>query len=229
MNSIESFVRFRDIFLENVRLRSRTVKGDIHTNVSALKLPLLLKGRELQEQLDVNLRRTAEILHDGVLQQGDISPAWCKNVFDVWFDQLQDGLLDVSGYDRERNVLGLPSFNPRYRIWEVNYDPKSPKPEKIGECMQSFREQLVGKMSLVAVSPNKETVAPLLAFVDRELDRVIHPWLDGCGRFATSAVMWVSARMFGVGLPKFGTREEHYKAISTIETHTDYFLRCLSR
>ena len=230
MNPQWAFAEFRDTFLANVRLRSRTVKGNVqHTNVSVLKLPLLLEGRRLQEQLATNLQITAEMLYCTAAVTHSINYVWCKAAFNAWFDRLQDGLLDMLGYKEKARSLGISVPNPRYRIWEVSYNPASPKPTEIDERMQVFYKQLTERMLLPVISSDKRAMAELLAFADRELDSVIHPWLDGCGRFATAVVMWIAARVPQMPLPQYGGREEHYKAIETLESHTEYFLRCLNR
>jgi hypothetical protein len=227
MEPKKTYAEFCNTFFTNVWRRSRTAKGEVNTKVSGLKLPLLLTGEDLQGQLNVNLQKTAGLIHKEVAAKNSIDPAWCESIFNVWFDQLQYGLLDLSGYREKGLSLGLLLANYRYRIWEVNYNPTSPKPMEIGARMQVFYRQLIDRMPTLAVLSDIESVARLLAFVDRELDSVIHPWLDGCGRFATAVVMWVAARVSKMPLPQFGMHEEHYKAIKTLETHTDYFLRCL--
>lgn len=228
----EKFFEFRRVFVENVRRRSRTAKGKVHTNVSPLKLPLLLADdpEMLAAQIHLNLLKTAEMLCSPIMMENSLSHEWFGLVFDMWFDQLQKGLLDIRGYSGKRKELGLRLFNLRYRIWEVNYDPTSPKPDEIEPRMQVFFAELEKWMVLRTISYNKLDFARLLAFADRELDRVIHPWLDGCGRFATAVVMWLAVRTPAMPLPQFGEREEHYAAMDAgLEAHTEYFVRCLSR
>jgi hypothetical protein len=227
-NTQEGFEQFRGTFLANIRLRSRTAKGKVNTGISTLKLPLLVDGEELQAQLQLNLLKTARLLYSAIAMEHQIGPDQCKHMFNVWFDRLQEGLIDTWGYKQKREELGLPFFNLRYRIWDVNYDPTCPKPTEIEHQMDNFCIELAARMQSTAILTDRKAFAGLLAFADRELDRIIHPWLDGCGRFATAVVMWLAARVPDMPYPVFGQRDEHYAAMKTEESHTEYFMRCLS-
>ena len=67
----------------------------------------------------------------------------------------------------------------------------------------------------------------ILAWTDRMMDFVLHPWADGCGRMSTAAVMWICRVLKAPRYPYFGPRDEHYAAMKKLDTHTAYFERCL--
>lgn len=222
------FSEFQSVFLANAKLRSRTVGGHVHTNVSDRKLPLLFAGQELQSRVDANLLKASEVIYKDA-EVDRLTPEWCQTTFNKWFDLLQDGLLDMPGYAKKCEALGIHLENVRYRIWDVSYNPMSPVPADIGKRMDAFCRILV-KLNPSPTKPSHMSyISSLLAFVDCQLDSVIHPWLDGCGRFATVVVMWVAVRSGVSPLPKFGDRVEHYQAIKSLGSHTDYFRRCLNR
>lgn len=214
--------KFKIVFEQNVQQRSRTAKGTSNTGVSTLKLPLLLEGEELKEKLQENVARTALMIGSYQLPKTGDRIRSLLYTFDTWFDSLQERMIDMQGYERKRRELNLPSPNPRYRIWEVKYDPSSSKVGSIHADMGRFARQLVEMMDSAPYYPQ------LLAFADYEMDKIIHPWLDGCGRFATALVMWIAAQFPTLPLPVFGERTAHYKAMNEgLASHTQYFAGCL--
>ncbi len=223
---------FQEALSNNVRARSRTAKGSSNTGVSGLKLPLLKTGNDMVFQLEMNLKkvgRNAWYLSQS--QTSAITPIFLKNLFERWVYILNYQLVDHVGYQdlREKDPY-LRFVDKYYRLWPVNYSGENPIPQEIAGRMNAFVAFLSERIRPLSYTYMDKELAKLLAFADRELDFLIHPWLDGCGRFATVLVMWLAARAAETHpLPRFGERTEHYTTIKTEEAHEKYMLECLTR
>jgi hypothetical protein len=221
---------FLALFTENTKKRSRTSKGVGHTAISPKKKGPLKTGDDLIRQVHEN----TSVLAEKVWAQGFmlVSPfSDLRFVVNAWFDCVQKDILDKDtnhGTNTTKFDFVCP-INPRYRTWEVNYasPEQSPSPVHLEIWMEAYYAELV-KRAVNTNGTSVRSVAELLAWADREMDLVIHPWYDGCSRISTSLVMWLALRVSEVGLPRFGTRDEHYAAIMTKEKHTEYFVKCLT-
>lgn len=224
----DNYQEFLDTLLFNVKQRSRTASGKSTTNVSTVKLPLLLNGELLEAKVQENLRTVAPIVWetDGF----KVSSKELRRLFDDWFDVIQDGLIDYGGYAPKREELQKKwaeeldrpiKLNPRYRIWEVHYDLVRVKPYFIDVHLNEFIDY-IGAAWGTPICNDHEVYVRHLAFLDRELDRIIHPWLDGCGRFATILIMWV-AKHTDLPYPRLKGHSEHYANMTFLDTHKHYF------
>ncbi|MBI2120449.1 MAG: hypothetical protein HYT94_02380 [Parcubacteria group bacterium] len=203
---------FLSLFAENTEKRSRTSAGVGETSISPAKMDLLKAGDDLKRQVRENTLTLAEEIWETPGVHMDASLV--RSFLESWFDTIHTDIL-------ERNAN-------KYRLWEASYahPEKSPPPEYLGVWMDVFYAEIVKKMILTD-GKSVKSVAILLAWADREMDLVIHPWSDGCGRMSTALVMWLALQVSEVGFPKFSKREEHYTAMKTAMRHTEYFLKCL--
>ena len=234
---------FQSDFLTNIQKRSRTAKGESHTGVSATKKPLKKTGIELKAQVEANT--TTLIQHiwnsERCERKPERNPQELHRMLDEWYDIIQHDLQDSDPYADARPALeaeaerlarttGLPfRINPRYRVWDVSYAGWNPPPVSLEIHMDIFYANLAD-----LISDNIKDIAALpsaLAWADRMMDFVIHPWADGCGRMSTALVMWLAGAVTSAHertqFPQFQDREEHYRSIKTLDEHTHYFRRCL--
>ena len=220
------YTHFEQTFFENNAKRSRTVRGSGMTDVSPLKLPLLVSGEERSRQLDLNFDRVIKSTWRSAHEVIGISTL--RLLFRDWIESLSEGLVDLKGYTKLRKEHGLTSPNPYYRLWEISYHKNNPKPTEIEVRLNLFMQALCARIESPQSLRVPETLADVLSFADREIDLIIHPWLDGCGRFATTLLMWIALRS-GTGLlPHFRAREDHYEAMEkSAEAHSAYLRLCL--
>ncbi len=201
-----------------------------------MKKGLLKAGEDLKRQVHENTLMLAEEIWGVPFVYFEASRI--RSLLENWFDIIQKDIFDREACSLERSRQGKHSVtmlhglscrsNNKYRFWEVNYafPEHNPPPEYLEVWMDVFYAEIVKKM-IQTDGTSVNSVAKLLAWADREMDFIIHPWSDGCGRMSTALVMWLALRVSKVGLPKFGKREKHYKTIKTTTKHTEYFLKCL--
>lgn len=229
---MDGYQEFLGALRANVAARSRTARGAAHTGVSSRKLPLLKSGAELEGQLLDNLDRAARVAWES--RDETCRPILLRHLFQRWIEELNRDLVDLEGYaEIRRTRKALARLNPYYRIWEVTYHHANPAPGSIDKELRRFASQLAAADPSGPAMRSEADLAAVMAFADREIDLVIHPWIDGCGRFATVLVAWLALRArMGNGsspLPRFGPREDHYKAMRLLRTHRLYMLGCLAR
>lgn len=216
MRTLHAHFEFKKIFLANIQARSRTSKGVSDTSVSKSKKPLLKSGDELKAQVLEN----TENLISRVWSKSrlcEITPESVRKETNSWYDIIQKNL--------QPNDVG------RYRTWPVKYSPLSPSPEIIEHALNEYYEVLSWMLTGIRRNSGElisGTQNGILAWIDRQMDAVIHPWADGCGRMATASVMWASVLHPRFRLPRFRDRDEHYRCIEKFSTHKEYFSRCLS-
>jgi len=236
-----NFGEFASVFQENIYKRSRTAKGVFKkglsgSSVEKVKKYLKKSGLELEKQVAKNTGTlTNRVWNDG--HRRGIDASFLRKAMEDWYDIIQHELQDIDPYKEERErleesckAIGVSSdvcfTNRRYRVWDVNYAEQNPKPIHLEKWMYDFYEELVRRI-WHANGNDIKSLGELLAWVDRSMDLIIHPWADGCGRMSTALVMWISLFVSALQLPRFGDREEHYDAMKDGRTHARYFQRCL--
>ncbi len=240
--------RFARIFRLNVERRSRTAKGkDEGSKTSSKKKPLLLQGDELKAQVAKNVEDLiTDVLKDAgskaYLGDGDL-----RRRCERWFDIANKGLYGPGTYadeyaqievDAERlgRALGyVLQTNPRYRLWTPMYTTAQVASVMLEPLMDEFygmwEERLseIREMREIHVEPHPADLAQMMSYVDVMMDGELHPWMDGCGRVCTAAVMWIAA-VHGSTPPLFApTKDEHYKDIRDLDKQAEYFLQCFGR
>lgn len=167
-----------------------------------------------------------------------------------WYDIASDGLVDDAGYaerfdELERDAARVAAFYPvgttanrRYRLWTPGYTTLKVPPILLERHMDEFYSSFAGMLRAAAArrfppgpenDPEGRDLARIMAYADVMLDGEVHPWLDGCSRVATAAVMWIAAS-FGTVPPLFApTKPEHYETIRDIDRHERYILGCVDR
>lgn len=229
-------MEFEDAFRRNILKRSRTAKGTSNTTASVKKQPLLKSGDALAAQVE---RNTGGLVKDAWLSPKSvpIGVSGMRSLTNRWYDimtaELQDPRVYEADFERVAEAAarlaaktGKPHrANPRYRVWNPEYLLAPIEPPEIEVAMDAFYAELDER--ILRCSAKNLTQAELLAFADHTIESVIHPWADGCGRIATTMVMWLSLIVPGFRLPEFGERDEHYANIRDLVRHTEYFVRCL--
>ena len=229
---------FSEVFGTNLSARSRTAKGVSDTSTSRQKKPLLKTGGALKAQVEENTERLIEEVWQN--SRLAISPLNLELFANRWYDIINFELQDPEVYKKEHReiILRVPDSqlgraNPRFRLWNAEYTTLNLSPEEIPAAMDDFYRDFSARLNAARLNAasNREDGRQdsLLAHADHMIDSAIHPWLDGCGRWATALVMYASIAVVGFRLPRFGTREEHYANIGNLERHTDYFALCLNR
>lgn len=243
--------KFRAIFRENVRRRSRTAKGqDKGSETSASKKPLLLQGEALSAKVATNTERliadvagTADAWAlDMPAATGDALRIACER----WFDIVNDGLYGPDAYGEEFATLEKDaakvgpllqvelSVNRRYRLWTPQYTTAKVSPVLLEAFMDAFYEQLGVMLFDAAVARLDGPVesghaAAIMAYADVMMDGELHPWMDGCGRVSTALVMCI-ARALDARPPLFAeTKDGHYATIRDLWPHTEYFAAAMLR
>lgn len=79
------------------------------------------------------------------------------------------------------------------------------RPQKIPPLMRVFKGDLARRLD------HPDTIR-LAAWVEWQLDEVIHPFGDGCGRVSKALAAWVLTRRH-FPLPHYGDRERYHRAI----------------
>lgn len=220
-------------FLGNCGKRSRTLRGLNETGVSPKKAKLLLSGDDLAARARRNLEAVgAQIFADaGIELTKESLLAMMGGWFDIMSEGLENSLAHAVEYQklvRQGKQVGENFYlSERYRTWEVNYSPDAPAALYVGRAMQVYADKLAFKVGELRVSGDVEALARAMAWADRTMDQVIHPWRDGCGRMATALVMWLGCQRSPRQYPVFTTRDEHYAAMKEVSTFEQYYLRCL--
>lgn len=243
--------KFRAIFRENVRRRSRTAKGqDKGSETSASKKPLLLQGEALSAKVAANTERliadvatTADAwAKDMPAETGDTLRTACER----WFDIVNDGLYGPDAYGEEFAVLEKDAIkvgpllqvelqvNRRYRLWTPQYTTAKVSPVLLEAFMDAFYDLLGTMLFDAGIARLDEPAdgghaAAIMAYADVMMDGELHPWMDGCGRVSTALVMCI-ARTLAVPAPLFAeTKDGHYATIRELWPHTEYFAAALLR
>jgi hypothetical protein len=177
------------IMTENNRRLSRTYKGQSDTGTSAEKLPLLLSGDALKEQVEQNEREVHKFIH---AQRNAEAPSCAADVQKLLFhiaDLTNHNLLPDGGlrtWPIEPNQRSLTSG-------EVISGPAAKvPPEKLETAIAEFAETIWDCWREIAQDP-----VPLAAWAEWELNGgSLHPFYDGCGRIsrAFAAALLVRGR-----------------------------------
>lgn len=157
--------RFREVFAENVRRRSRTAKGqDKGKQTSSSKRMLLLSGDALAARTAENVARLIDDvwavrlgLEEGRLPNATqewLLPHELRSMCERWYDIASDGLVDHDGYEPEFLELEKRSarvdrfyrlpheVNRRYRLWTPGYTTLQVPPILLEPTMDRFYAEL---------------------------------------------------------------------------------------
>lgn len=241
------FCSFREVFLDNIATRSRTANGVSNIGSSDKKKKLILEDDELRQKVKENTEELIQNAWRSAIEFSDeplvsLPASKIRKIMEGWYDIVNKDLQDPKAYEEGLFQLAMRSdqlrlrygrnyrINPRYRTWEIPYATLKIEPVELEFYMDEFYSALCLKIRDAVIHNN---LAGLLAFTDLMLDGEIHPWNDGCGRIATTAVMWLSAVVCYFNwpsrlvVPKFGCREDHYSSIHDLQDHKKYFEQCL--
>ena len=234
-------LEFAQMFRHNINTRSRTSKGQSNTGASSAKKVLDKSGALLAEQVAQNTEKLIEAIFCSVHSprtRTRCKPVDVRRNSEHWYDIINHNLQSEDAYRDERRTLEIEamrlqdgtkiahSINPRYRVWNVSYAEYNPPPSKLELWMDAFYAECLKRIAETD-GTDKDALARLLAWVNRELDFIIHPWADGCGRHATAIVMWVALFVEATRLPRFTERKALYDTIKDLQEHTQFFRQCL--
>jgi len=241
-----NFERFSHIFKNNINKRSRTAKGVSDVSSTPGKQRLLLEGLELSDQVERNTERLIKMIWDDVQinRRVVLSVGVLRNMFEGWYDIINHRLQSPEAYSKERAKFIAEArklkeatgrdyrINHRYRLAVPKYLVERGAPVfpivELEFQMDHFYYDLANAL---AARINQTIDTPqLLAFADMQVDGIIHPWVDGCGRLATVSVMWLAVWYGYDDLPIFGDRDEHYMALKSGDepAQVQYYRMCLS-
>jgi len=177
------------VALSAIESLSRTSHGVSDTSSSPQKQDLLLVGNSLSQHARENLLAAIRWAYRGsndVLERPDAVLSF---------------LLGVAA----RVSLGLLDPNQSlYRTWRTRVAYQT-DPEDIPRAMQHFASCFVSRRS-------EADPVDMAAFVEYEIDGVIHPFADGCGRTARVCSTSILARA-SIVPPRYPCREEYYDRI----------------
>jgi len=226
---------FARVFRANICARSRTAGGISDISTSKGKKPLVKSGKELEEQV----RQNTEQLIDAVWKNPpsrSMDAANVRMLMELWYDIANIGLQDTQQYQKEQEELRLEAeclgkitgqphrINSRYRVWDVSYTTLCIKPVRLEVVMDWFYAELYRFIDYASADICSQEF--LLAFADLIIDGEVHPWMDGCGRIATAAVMWLSLLRGNYALPVFDSRNVHFNSIHDLQAHKAYYFSC---
>ncbi len=235
------FDEFARVFRHNLNSRSRTAKGVSDVSASPGKKPLVLSGPALEQQVAHNTNLLVLSVWKSDKWEGQ-GTKQVRELVESWNQLVNNGLQIARDYrDEQEEVYKRAKelaertgkrhhLNRLYRVVTPPYLAAPLPPEEIEVAMDQFYLELLANTILAYFNelPQEE----LLAWVDYQMEKAIHPWADGCGRTATAIVMWLSLldpERFR--FPVFGTRDEHYAALKAgdLQGHAAYYKLCLER
>lgn len=211
--STPSLEHFQQIFLANMRTKSNTVRTQEVHRAHDDKPTYRLAGEALRLELD---QRVLEVAADVYMSmRSNWNPHMIAQRVERWHRSMTEEL-----YAEQHDEIA-------YRTWPLEYNPQATPSDDIKGDLAFFYNFLSDRSFTMEHYRIPTSLPGHLAWIDREFDRVIHPFADGCGRIATSLVMWFSLAHGGGILPRFTSREEHYASIDSIDAHTNYYARIL--
>ncbi len=193
------------ILRQNTQALSRTASGKVDTSVSAQKEGTNRSTAEIQTTVEKNNEELLRyLLHSSLRDLSQIN-----TLIIIW-----EEIAKIINND-------ITSGNPlAFRTWDVPYGRKVPH-EDLPKEMESFFTQLTEKITNIRTQ-GAET-SELLAWIEYEFDRNIHPLADGCGRVGRALSMLVGLH-FNTYLPVHTDRKEYYGAMNTSwETFQAYY------
>lgn len=218
-----------DILIKNMLAKSRTIaKGESILGINPKKKQFLLTGEDFLKKNEENMLNVClyvcnylESRESNILSNIIEVEIFFHNVFDI----LNDGLINSDTYQKERENIGIPQFNWRFRIWPVAYSGVECSAKKIPEMMRGFSESLVFHLKLAKEGLISQS--ELLSWADYMHDLVIHPWCDGCGRMSNVLVITLSLIRKDWKLPLIKDKKEHYKLLGDKNKRIAYYEECI--
>ena len=192
-------------------LSRSVVRGVAETQVSASKLPPLVSGQQMREQIARNRSIIAEYV------------SWRQKWFCDSVEEHTWALLTIG----QMTLMGLA---PRGLLRRWEYDPADVGVTSVGRLIgpAEIVPELGRLGSKVLESRDKDTTTRLGRVAELEWEIVVgpvHPFYDGCGRasryYSTLASLWLE-----VPLPAHRSRELYFDAARRgIEAFRAYYLR----
>lgn len=226
---------FTAIFVDNIMARSGTAKGEPNTTTSSDltsgKLPLLLSGQELvvavRTQAEI-AARTAWVYREIEPNAGDIS-----SISGELYQALMEGIVDFAEYQKMA-PKGADTNLGRYRLWTPDYLEGPLASEDVPDRMDEFHQNLARQIEIPDGEEKRRfeiaalTLADMLGQIDYVLEDVIHPWVDGCGRYATAMVMWIALVAGDGRLPVY---DDHFTDLhgQGLDERVTYYKQCFQR
>jgi hypothetical protein len=182
---------FRTVYERNLITTSRTSRGTSDTSVSDQKEKSLLAEEELIAQVEINKEKLLQFILENS-QMSIKDPVRVKEL-----------ILAVAKIVN----AGIVSDPAAFRTWEVKYAENSPLPGELPEAMDDFYESLLQKIRMA--EEGKIRPAEIGAWIEYEIDKILHPFADGCGRIS-KAISALILSCLKSPLPLFDSRENYY-------------------
>lgn len=201
-NALE--VRYRDDFLANLSKTSRTVAGSIDTSVAEVKSSLLENNNSNTAHIvEANERKLFDFLWTNSSKHFD-NPVTVLSFIDDIAKLVNDNLVTVP---------------LAWRRWDVKYG-RGVKASELGKEMMDFARDFIDKYSELS---DEEGFVRFAGWLELQIDRHLHPYIDGCGRISKALSAWLLMSR-GLPLPDYVDRELYYASMNQgDEAFMDYF------
>jgi hypothetical protein len=219
------FERFAECFRHNLKVRSRTSKGESNTSSSPEK-PQLIGDEDFRiSQVD---RNTTELImavwdagHQGfemAIGPGDTSvDRQYLNLIRSWAAINSQGLFNWEDYTEQVEIFGEANgdrhfkyeFDELWRKWSLGYSPVEPL-----QIKQGLKEYCTLITNMIGAQGLYIDLPTLLGTADYLHDGYIHPWADACGRTSVAIVMYLAIKRSITDkpcMPRYESRDAIYR------------------
>ncbi len=195
--------------IRNAESTSRTMKtGTIDTSASKEKTGTDKNVTEVKDQTRENIKIAAKYIFD---KKNDVltSADDIKNIVADLNHLLGVGFDDTQAQQDE-------SYN--LRTHEISLEKRYGVPAtEIKNRMNQLYQELFEKIKMCEAG--KIESWHIAAWIEFQIDTVLHPYADRCGRMSKILSAYILHR-FGKNIPDYGTREEYYAASWNKENDT---------
>lgn len=188
--------KYMRTYADNNQVTSRSSRGEISTKVSDKKKDFVIEMPE-EERQKIVLKN----------QDNIISFLWEMRHHEFASSVEFVGFVDEIATKVNNGLILVPNGT---RKWEVKYG-RGVLPESICRELLMFSDNMLQKLSEVETEADKVDLA---AWVELEIDKHIHPYMDGCGRIAKAISAWILMR-FDLPLPDYQSRDHYYNAMNS--------------
>lgn len=200
---------YKKAFFENLSMTSRTASGNLDASVSTEKQSHQTENVNVSEIVRANEHRLFDFLWESRSEHFDNPVSLLGFV---------DNLAGVVN----NNLVKSPKL---WRTWDVDYGRKI-KADDLSSGMMRFANDFIAKY---ADLDSEADYVEFACWVELEVDRHLHPYVDGVGRIAKALSFWVLMSK-GLALPDYGSRGTYYKAMNNgDETFQEYYRQAYER
>lgn len=196
---------YLDALIDNLTRSSRTIElGSVMTSVSADKPGSDVSGDLLKKKSRDNARKSAEWLY-GIRQKSWSSLDDVKNMYEILAYKINEGIISASPW----------------RTHEINHPGYGCPVKQIPAEMDLFYH-----WSLYVFNENlpEEEAVTYGAMAEKVIDTNIHPFSDGCGRFAKVVSLYIAMRS-NTRVKVYPDRKSYHQSMGKKHSGNDMFLQ----